>query len=64
MTGNCFSLYDLYKKKYKVSDKCDIKCAFYGLWNEAMVYLRTGKYTRFIMKTAIKRMKKELKHVK
>ncbi|MEZ3421482.1 MAG: phosphotransferase [Eubacterium sp.] len=60
LTGHCFKLYEIYKEKYQVSEKCDIKCAFYGLWNEAMVYLETGRYTRFIMKAAIKRMKKEL----
>lgn len=61
LTGNCFKLYDTYKSKYSVSEKCDIKCAFYGLWNEAMIYLKTGKYTQFIMRTSVNRMKKELK---
>lgn len=61
LTGNCFKLYDTYKSRYKVSEKCDLKCAFYGLWNEAMVYLKTGRYTGFIMRTSVNRMKKELK---
>ena len=61
LTGNRFGLYENYKSKFKVSDKCDIKCAFYRLWNEAMVYLNTGKYTGFIMKSAVNYMKKQLK---
>lgn len=60
LTGDCFDLYETYKLRYNVSDKCDIKCAFYGLWNEALVYLRTGTYTKFIMNSAIKRMKKQI----
>lgn len=61
LTGDHFHLYDNYKSKFKVSEKCDLKCAFYRLWNEAMVYLNTGTYTGFIMKSAIKYMKKQLK---
>ena len=61
LTGEHFGLYDNYKSKFKVSEKCDQKCAFYRLWNEAMVYLNTGTYTGFIMRSAIKYMKKQLK---
>ena len=61
LTGNRFGLYEDYKSKFRVSEKCDIKCAFYRLWNEAMVYLNTGKYTGFIMKAAVNYMKKQLK---
>ena len=61
LTGDHFNLYDNYKSKYKVSEKCDVQCAFYRLWNEAMVYLNTGTYTGFIMRSAIKYMKKQLK---
>lgn len=35
MNGNWFGLYDTYKRRVKTSEKCDIKCAFYGLFNEA-----------------------------
>ena len=61
LTGGRFGLYENYKSKFKVSPKCDLKCAFYRLWNEAMVYLNTGTYTGFIMKSAINYMKKQLK---
>lgn len=63
LTGNLFGLYENYKSKYSVSEKCDIKCAFYSLWNEAMVYINTGKYTKFIMHKAINDMKKELNKI-
>ena len=63
LTGDLFNLYDTYKSRYKVSEKCDEKCAFYALWNEAMVYLKTGRYTRFIMRAVVKRMKNELKKI-
>lgn len=63
LTGDRFKLYDTYKSRYKVSARCDEKCAFYALWNEAMVYLKTGRYTRFIMRAVVKRMKKELKKI-
>ena len=39
-TGDKLRLYDTYKKKYKVSKNCDIKCAFYGLFNEAYCCLK------------------------
>lgn len=61
LTGERFGLYDNYKSKFKLSDKCDLKCAFYRLWNEAMVYLNTGSYTGFIMRAAVKFMKEQLK---
>ena len=61
LTGERYRLYDNYKSKFKVSEKCDLKCAFYRLWNEAMVYLNTGSYTGFIMRSAINYMKKQLK---
>lgn len=61
LTGNRFGLYENYKSKYKVSDKCDIKCAFYRLWTEAMVCINTGIKTNFIVRSAIKNMKKQLK---
>lgn len=63
LTGNIFNLLDEYKAVNKVSDNLSQKCAFYSLWNEAMVYLKTGKYTSFIMKSAVKNMKKELEWI-
>ena len=61
LTGNCFKLYENYKSKFCVSDKCDLKCAFYRLWNEVMVTLNTGSCTNFIMRACVKNMKKQLR---
>ena len=61
LTGNCFNLYENYKSKFSVSEKCDLKCAFYRLWNEVMVVLNTGSCTNFIMRSCVKYMKSQLK---
>lgn len=34
LTGDRFHLYETYKRKFGVSEKCDLKCAFYALYNE------------------------------
>lgn len=60
LTGNAFNLYNVYKEKYPVSENCNIKCAFYSLFNEAMVYLNTGRYTKAIMTAAVRNMEKKL----
>ncbi|MFR5876490.1 MAG: fructosamine kinase family protein [Eubacterium sp.] len=60
LTGNAFNLYKIYKEKYPVSKNCDIKCAFYSLFNEAKVYLDTGRYTKVIMIASILNIEKEL----
>lgn len=41
-TGDKLKLYDTYKKKYKVSKNCDIKCAFYGLFNEVYCTIKAN----------------------
>ncbi len=64
LTGNAFRLYETYKAKYPVSPKCDVKCAFYGLFHEINCYLRNGTYTGFIMRAAVKRTKAQLKTLK
>lgn len=60
LTGNAFKLYDAYKAKYPVSDKCDLKCAFYALFHELYCYLKNGTYTGFIMRSAVNNAKKQL----
>lgn len=60
LTGNAFKLYETYKSKYPVSPKCDLKCAFYALFQELNCYLRNGNYTGFIMRAAVKRAKAQL----
>ncbi len=64
LTGNCFNLFNEYKKHNAISENCEIKMAFYSLWNEAMVYINTGRYTKCIMHSAIKNMKRQLKKIK
>ncbi len=61
LTGNAFKLYETYKSKYPVSPKCDIKCAFYALFHEIDCYIRNGSYSGFIMRSAVKRAKAQLK---
>lgn len=60
LTGKAFGLYDLYKSRYPVSKNCDIKCAFYGLWNEVHVFIKTGTLVKFIMNPLVKNMKMQL----
>lgn len=61
LTGEKFKLYETYKKKYPVSEKCDIKCAFYGLFNEVYCNIMAGSFCAFLLKPVVKRMHKELK---
>ena len=56
LTGDKFNLYETYKAKYKVSEKCDIKCAFYALYNEVYCYITSGNKYNFILKPLVKRM--------
>lgn len=60
LTGKYFGLYDEYKRKYPVSKNCDIKCAFYALWNEVYCYIKSGKLFTTIMRPLVKNMKKEI----
>lgn len=61
MTGNCFGLYEMYKSKYPVSEKCDIKTAFYALYNEIYCYIISGTVFYPILIPLVVRMKKELR---
>lgn len=63
LTGKAFKLYDAYKNKYPVSAKCDLKCAFYSLFQELNCYLRNGTYAGFIMRAAVKNAKKQMKQL-
>lgn len=62
-TGTCFKLYELYKEKYPVSNECDYKNAFYGLWHEVYCFIKTGKIYGMIMNPLLKRMKKTIKEL-
>lgn len=61
LTGKCFYLYKTYKKQYRVSKNCDIKCAFYGLWNEVYCYIKSGTLFKLIMNPLVKNMLNQLK---
>ena len=60
LNGEMFNLYATYKNKFPVSEKCDIKCAFYGLYNEIYCNIKAGSFNQFLIKPVVKRMKKEL----
>ena len=60
LTGDKFRLYETYKKKYPVSEKCDIKTAFYALYHEVYAYIISGTKVNFILMPLVKRMNKEL----
>ena len=60
LTGDKFGLYDTYKAKYPVSEKCDIKTAFYALYHEVYAYIISGTKVNFILMPLVKRMNKEL----
>ena len=60
LTGDKFGLYDTYKAKYTVSDKCDIKTSFYALYHEVYAYIISGTKVNFILMPLVKRMNREL----
>lgn len=60
LTGDEFHLYETYKAKYPVSEKCDIKTAFYALYHEVYAYISSGTKVNFILMPLVKRMNKEL----
>ena len=60
LTGKRFYLRETYIRKYGASKYCDIKCAFYGLWNEVYCYIKTGVLVGVIMNPLIKNMRKML----
>ena len=60
LTGDKFGLYDTYKAKYPVSDKCDIKTSFYALYHEVYAYIISGTKVNFILMPLVKRMNREL----
>lgn len=60
LTGDKFGLYETYKAKYPVSEKCDIKTAYYALYHEVYAYIVSGTKVNFILMPLVKRMNKEL----
>ncbi|MDE5653993.1 MAG: phosphotransferase, partial [Clostridia bacterium] len=60
LTGKRFNLRNTYIKKYGASKLCDVKCAFYALWNEVYCLIKTGVLVNFIMNPLIRNMHKRL----
>lgn len=60
-TGDIFGLYNTYKSKYPVSEKCDLKCAFYAVYHEVYCFISSGTHTEIILKMTVNRLNKELK---
>lgn len=58
--GKRFYLRKVYTEKYGASKNCDIKCAFYGLWNEVYCYIKAGTLFWTIMNPLVKNMNKQL----
>jgi fructosamine-3-kinase len=61
MTGEFFNLYETYKSKYPVSSKCDLKCAFYAVYNEVYCFIASGGKIEIILKMVVRRLNKEMK---
>jgi fructosamine-3-kinase len=63
--GTRFKLYKTYKRKYKTSQRVDLKTAFYYLVNEVLCRLQTGGWSGgggdSFYKILIKRLEKEYK---
>ncbi|MDE6967484.1 MAG: fructosamine kinase family protein [Clostridia bacterium] len=60
ITGKKFYLRRTYIEKYGASKNCDVKCAFYGLYNEVYCFIKSGLLVDFIMNPLIKNMYKRL----
>lgn len=60
ITGNDFFLYETYKERYPVSRNCDVKCAFYALYNEVYCYRLCGQSFEYIYPRMIERLKGEI----
>ncbi len=60
LTGDRFGLYDTYKAKYPVSEKCDLKTAFYALYHEVYAFIISGTKVNSILMPLVKRMNREL----
>lgn len=61
LTGNCFKLYETYKRKYPVSENCDIKTAFYALYHEVYTYILTGSRIHWYLPQMVRRFHQDLR---
>ena len=61
LTGNCFKLYETYKRKYPVSENCDVKTAFYALYHEVYTYILTGSRIHWYLPQMVRRFNQDLR---
>ena len=61
LTGNRFRLYETYKRKYPVSEACDIKTAFYALYHEVYTYILTGSRIHWYLPQMVRRFNQDLR---
>lgn len=61
LTGNLFGLYDTYKRKYRVSNNCDVKTAFYALYHEVYTYIITGSRIHWYLPQMVRRFHKDMR---
>lgn len=60
LTGEKFGLYDMYKSKYPVSEKCDIKTSFYALYHEVYCFVSAGQKINLLLMPIVNRMNSDL----
>lgn len=61
LTGKRYGLYKMYQSRYPLSRNCDVKCAFYALWNEVNCFIRTGNTAAVLLFGCVHEMNKQLK---
>ena len=61
LTGDLFGLYETYKRKYPVSENCDVKTAFYALYHEVYTYIITGSRIHWYLPQMVKRFEKDMR---
>ena len=61
LTGNLFGLYETYKRKYPVSENCDVKTAFYALYHEVYTYINTGSRIHWYLPQMVRRFNNDLR---
>ncbi len=61
LTGARCRLFKTYQRKFKTSEKAELKCAFYALVNEVLCHVTNGTSSRILFFFIIKRIKKQYK---
>ena len=56
-----FNICKIYKSKYKTSEKCDLKLAFYALFNEALCAIKSGYMLSILLYMQKRELEKQLK---